>query len=534
MDSAQSREQEDTFALYDRVENSQARSPFSDEEKIGDFIIELIFEVCKRRGVTPSTPLGDALYETIKGLLYFDGLLLELPNRSTISKLTIEEGVHIRAAWKRHLHFLDDHERLTVIWRDKLVWLFSGMLEHFPLSVFTDIDELGTPANDSIELPEARTCDICDNLPEMLDRLMFTFYDVDVVNAHLFDPLRERFDDNAYRVSGIPPEILHDTTQNIIMPTQNKNTSPEYLIDGYLHGTPFHSFFYHMLPYTTNTNSTSENFDINEGIKIPIGIHQYNTFYFRLGHGVTNYHAIVGGRSGKGKTIFLDNIIARATNIYSPDELRFVLLDMKGIEFNEYKNAPHVQAFCSSSNPENGMKIIEFLKNELKNREALFNSVEASNIVEYKNKTGESMPRLLVVIDEFQNLFTGNYKTDEVVEDVLIKKILRIGRAFGVHLLCCTQSLGDGVRSSFLNNIPLRIAFQMTQDQSRSFLSIRNTEAESLQVGEAIYNEQDGVLNENFLVIIDHLQTVDVQKLIMEFVNSGKSYQSFEKLIVGK
>jgi DNA segregation ATPase FtsK/SpoIIIE-like protein len=278
----------------------------------------------------------------------------------------------------------------------------------------------------------------------------------------------------------------------------------------------------------------SENFNINEGIKIPVGKQRNKTFYFRLGHGATNFHAIIGGRSGKGKTVFLDNIIARGMNIYSPDELRFVLLDMKGIEFSEYKNVPHVQAFCSSSNFENGLKIIEFLQSELRNREALFNSVEASDIVQYKKKSGKTMPRLLVIIDEFQNLFTGNYKTDGIVEDTLIKQILRIGRAYGIHLLCCTQSLGDGVRSSFLNNIPLRIAFQMTQDQSRSFLSISNTAADSLKVGEVIYNEQDGLLSENIFVNIDHLISDEVQQLLKEFEKSGKPYQSFEKLIVAK
>ncbi len=288
------------------------------------------------------------------------------------------------------------------------------------------------------------------------------------------------------------------------------------------------------LMHQTTANPDSENFDINEGIKIPIGLHHNKTFYFRLGHGITNYHAIVGGRSGKGKTVFLDNIIAKATSIYNPDELRFVLLDMKGIEFNEYKNHPHVQAFCSSSNVDNGMKIVEFLQKDLKNREALFNTVEASNLVEYKKKSGKPMPRLLVIIDEFQNLFTGNYKSDGFVEDILIKQILRVGRAYGVHLLCCTQSFGDGVKSSFLNNIPLRIAFQMTQDQSRSFLSISNSAADTLKVGEAIYNEQDGLVSENKLIKIDHLQTEDVHKFIMEFVNNGKTFQSFEKLIVAK
>ena len=144
------------------------------------------------------------------------------------------------------------------------------------------------------------------------------------------------------------------------------------------------------------------------------------------------------------------------------------------------------------------------------------------------------MPRLLVIIDEFQNLFTGNYKTDVYAEDILIKHILRIGRAYGIHLLCCTQSLGDGVRSSFLNNIPLRIAFQMTQEQSRSFLSIQNPVAETLKVGELIYNEQDGLPSENILVKVDHLKSEDIQNYILGFVNTGKPYQSFERIIVAK
>lgn len=247
--SAHNREIKDTTTLYERVANAQTRAPFSDDEKIGDFILEVIFEVCERRGVTPSIPLGNALYDTIRSLLSFDGLIVELPERSVIAKLTIEEGIHLRAIWKHHLHFLDDHERLAVIWRDKLVWLFSGLLEYLPLSAFTDVKENEAVVDNAVMLPEARICDLCDNLPEVLDRLMVTFYDADVVNAHLFDSLRERFDDNAYRISGIPPEKRYGAAAKIIMPSENKSTSPEYLVDGYIQGTPLRSFFYYTLPF---------------------------------------------------------------------------------------------------------------------------------------------------------------------------------------------------------------------------------------------------------------------------------------------
>jgi hypothetical protein len=117
------------------------------------------------------------------------------------------------------------------------------------LSAFTDIDENGIAADDSVVLPEARAYDLCDNLPEVLDRLLVTFFDDDVSNAHLFDPLRERFDENALRASGIPLEKRHEAAGKARFPSDQKNTSPEFLIQAYLQGTPFLQFFHSPLPF---------------------------------------------------------------------------------------------------------------------------------------------------------------------------------------------------------------------------------------------------------------------------------------------
>lgn len=246
---ARNRELDDTSNLYARVVSARANYPFSNEARLDSFVVDLIFEVCERRGVTPSIPLGRALSNTIRSLLYVDGLLVDLPDESVLSKLTIEEGVLVRATLNRHLRFLTDRDRLLTIWRDKLVWVFSGMLEYFPLSAFTDIDAQGVAADDSIVLPEARAYDLCDNLPEVLDRLLLTFYDDDVVNAHLYEPLRERFDGNAFAASGIPPDKRQDSAGKIVLPTKNSKKSPEYLIEAYLRGTPFLSFFHSPLPF---------------------------------------------------------------------------------------------------------------------------------------------------------------------------------------------------------------------------------------------------------------------------------------------
>ncbi len=244
------RELQETRDLCARVQSALGDSPFADEKRVNKFLVDLIHDICEERGVTPSIPLGGMLFGTIKSLLYFDGLLVELPEQSALPKLTLEEGVLLRATLNRQLRFLADEERLRPIWRNKLFNLFAGMLDYFPLSAFTDIDEQGVAADDSVVLPEARAYDLCDNLPELVERLIVSFYDDDLQNAHLFQPLRERFNSNLYRLSGIPDNTPHEeVSRRAILPTKNKNLSPEYLIEAYLQGTPFLPFFHHALPF---------------------------------------------------------------------------------------------------------------------------------------------------------------------------------------------------------------------------------------------------------------------------------------------
>lgn len=247
--SARNRELQSTIDLRARVNRALHKSPFADEERLNSFIIDLIYEICERRSVTPSIPLGEMLFSTIKDLLYFDGLLVDLPAESVLANLTLEEGVLLRATLNRQLRFLGDQERLLTIWREKLVWIFGGMLGYFPLSAFTDIDEKGIAADDSVVLPEARAYDLCDNLPEVLDRLLISFFADDISNAHLFDPVRECFEDNTLFASGIPPEKRHEMERKLILPSINKNSSPDFLIQAYLQGTPFLQFFHSPLPF---------------------------------------------------------------------------------------------------------------------------------------------------------------------------------------------------------------------------------------------------------------------------------------------
>jgi DNA segregation ATPase FtsK/SpoIIIE-like protein len=81
--------------------------------------------------------------------------------------------------------------------------------------------------------------------------------------------------------------------------------------------------------------------------------------------------------------------------------------------------------------------------------------------------------------------------------------MIRTGRSFGIHLIVATQSLGDSVRRSILDNIPLRIALGMTEAQSNSFLAYNNDAAKNLDRGLAIYNDSNGEKDANKLIQVN-------------------------------
>lgn len=248
--SPKKKEEAETLALLHELKRTQRiHHPLNNQDEISNFIVDIIADACERHGTLPGVPLGGALYYTIEQLLYEDSMIGDLPNDTEIKNLTIEEGIRLRSTLKRHKHFLNSPDRLLSIWREKLVWLFKGMLEYFPESAFIDVDENGLADDDSVVFPKAHAYDLCDNLPEVIQRLMVTFYDADVVEAQVFERQRETFDQNILRASGHPPDAKFNRPPKVILPTESRINEPAVLVDTYLGDTPFQSLLYRQLPF---------------------------------------------------------------------------------------------------------------------------------------------------------------------------------------------------------------------------------------------------------------------------------------------
>lgn len=235
------------------------------------------------------------------------------------------------------------------------------------------------------------------------------------------------------------------------------------------------------------------------GLEIPIGnTTSKELMYLELcpKRDSTIVHGLIGGTSGSGKSTLLHDIIINSAWLYSPDELQFVLLDFKSVEFGIYSGLPHVRVMSTKSDREYGSNVLAYITKEIEYRKKLFG--KASNIEEY-NDDIHHVPRLLVIIDEFHNLFVnegslGDLRDSNISSQINkdFNKILKEGRAFGVHLLLATQEAG-GIQSidAYLQQIKMRIALKM--EVKGKFLAYDNpARPDQLKRGEGIYNDDFG------------------------------------------
>ncbi len=243
---------------------------------------------------------------------------------------------------------------------------------------------------------------------------------------------------------------------------------------------------------------------------IPIGRAGANRLqYVRLGKG-TSQHLLVAGKTGSGKSTFLHALVTSAAMHFSPDEVQFYLVDFKkGVEFKSYAThrLPHAKVIAIESEREFGLSVLERLDEELRVRGENFRAAGVQNLEDYREaRPKEKVPRVLLIVDEFQELFVED---DRLAQEssLLLDRLVRQGRAFGIHVLLGTQTLAGAysIARSTLGQMAIRVALECSESDAHLILSDeRNTAARFLsRPGEAIYNAQNGLVtaNEPFQVV---------------------------------
>lgn len=190
-------------------------------------------------------------------------------------------------------------------------------------------------------------------------------------------------------------------------------------------------------------------------------------------------HLLIGGRTGAGKSVWVNSMIYSLISRYSPEEVRFVMIDPKVMELQVYNNIPHMLAPVIH-NVNDVIRALDWLVNEMKNRFQEFEEQNVINIGGFNKKikngeiAGESLPIIVCIIDELADLMMINPRKIEI----LLVRLAQLGSSAGIHLIVATNRPTHDVLSELMiSNFPSRIAFKVTSPkESRLILNFPDAE----------------------------------------------------------
>ena len=174
-------------------------------------------------------------------------------------------------------------------------------------------------------------------------------------------------------------------------------------------------------------------------------------------------HILIGGMTGSGKSVLINSVITGLLFKFSPDELKFILIDPKRVEFYDFRDLPHLLAPVITD-ATRAAGALRRTVGEIDRRFKLMGEAGAKNVREYNDtRVGDEkkLPRLVVIIDELAELrMHKSWKNSETC----ICRIAQLGRAAGVHLIVSTQCPSVNIITGVIKaNFPTRIAFRVVQ-----------------------------------------------------------------------
>jgi DNA segregation ATPase FtsK/SpoIIIE, S-DNA-T family len=234
-------------------------------------------------------------------------------------------------------------------------------------------------------------------------------------------------------------------------------------------------------------------------------------------------HLLIAGTTGSGKSVCINALIASILFRFTPEELRFIMIDPKVVEMQIYEKLPHL-AFPVVTDPKKVLIALRWLSEEIDRRYKIFARVGMRNITSFNARppkktqkeldddvvagvadagprsasaaTGIRVPRegeliipdklpyIVLIIDELADLM----QTAPADVESSIARMAAIARAAGVHLILATQTpRADVITGVIKANIPSRIAFQVASKIDSRVILDENGADRLLGQGDMLY-----------------------------------------------
>jgi len=234
-------------------------------------------------------------------------------------------------------------------------------------------------------------------------------------------------------------------------------------------------------------------------------------------------HLLIAGTTGSGKSVCINALIASILFRFTPEELRFIMIDPKVVEMQIYEKLPHL-AFPVVTDPKKVLIALRWLSDEIDRRYKIFARVGVRNITSFNARppkktqkelddaavagVGDAGPRsatpateirvpredeliipdklpyIVLIIDELADLM----QTAPADVESSIARMAAIARAAGVHLILATQTpRADVITGVIKANIPSRIAFQVASKIDSRVILDENGADRLLGQGDMLY-----------------------------------------------
>src|SRR5438445_2450460 len=233
-------------------------------------------------------------------------------------------------------------------------------------------------------------------------------------------------------------------------------------------------------------------------------------------------HLLVAGTTGSGKSVCINALIASILFRFTPEELRFIMIDPKVVEMQIYEKLPHL-AFPVVTDPKKVLIALRWLSDEIDRRYKIFARVGVRNITSFNarppKKTQkeldddvvagvadatrsatavtevrvpredeliipDKLPYVVLIIDELADLM----QTAPADVESSIARMAAIARAAGIHLILATQTpRADVITGVIKANIPSRIAFQVASKIDSRVILDENGADRLLGQGDMLY-----------------------------------------------
>ena len=226
---------------------------------------------------------------------------------------------------------------------------------------------------------------------------------------------------------------------------------------------------------------------------------------------------LVAGVTGSGKSTYLSDIILSILYKARPDEVKFLMMDMKGVELTAFNGIPHL-LMDVITDADTGMDALRWLKNEAEQRLNRISVKKVKNLEELNSYSAEKLPRIVMIVDEYME-FTKHASREF---NDLILFISRHAARTGIHLILATQRPSSEVITEEIKAlIPCRTAFVVVDEQESKIIIDRSGAERLTGQGDMIFTRDrsgEGVHGQAAFVSFAEIDR------IIEFVRNEKGF----------